>query len=390
MRKIIMMLMLAALLLTGCGDNGQSPSEPQSDPTKPSVQDMVPEQNTASGEETTPVRDAYSELQKKVVDSGRMLGVAYLGYYDTDVAGAIDSMKSEAFWNDFAFLEELVDTPQRCAMMEGCEWYAVIPAGDHVSLEALEYTFNWEAEFVPGVNPAPGWGLAYGGPLLLRCNISDIMPNILVRASDGSTTVEYDPCLSLENGRLSNYDGLVCDLTPYEQMDMFSGQQTGEMSDLSYIEVSREGVVDQIPVEIVSGDAFAYTIAMDPEYFGFTSGEGLDTFSYIDCPFDRPIYYCVYPIYGMSPQEVSDALVHQNGDNYAFCSTDNVTVGEYDALAVYLQNENSDPSYQMHFFVIECDGGSVVIETQFISEMYEGLYAIMRECFNTFTMLETE
>ena len=62
----------------------------------------------------------------------------------------------------------------------------------------------------------------------------------------------------------------------------------------------------------------------------------------------------------------------------------------HDALAVYLQNENSDPSYQMHFFVIECDGGSVIIETQFISEMYEGLYAIMRECFNTFTMLETE
>ena len=377
-KKIIVVLLIVGMLLVGCADNGQSPSVPQSDQTQSAVEDA------------DSVRDAYSELQKKVSDSGKMLGVAYLGYYDTDTVGAIEMMKIEEFWDDYAFLEELVDTPQRCALMEGCEWYAVIPAGDHISLEALEYTFNWEAEFIPGVNPAPGWGLASGSPLLLRCNISDIIPNILVRASDGSTTIEYDPCLSLENGRLSNYDGLVCDLTPYEQMDMFSGQQVDTVYDQSYIEVSREGIVEQIPVEIVRGGSFAYTIAMDPEYFGFTTYEGLDTFSYLDCPFDRPVYYCIYPIYDLTPQEVSDALVHQNGDNYAECRTEKVTIGNYEAFAVYMENEIYDPSYQLHFFVIECTGGSVVIETQFVAEMYEGLYAIMRECFNTFTMLETE
>jgi len=374
MRKFIFMLMLTALLLTSCADSDSHlPSEPQSDPGQSAVQETV--------------YDAYSELQKSVADSGKMLGVAYLGYYDTDTAGAIDMLKNEAFWEDFSFLEELVDTPQRCALMEGCEWYAVIPAGDHVSLEAFEYAFDWEEEFIPGVNPGPGLELAYGSPLLLRCNISDIIPNIIVRAADGSVTVEYEPCLSLENGRLSNYDGLVCDLTPYEYMGIFSDQLTDEMSEQSYIEVNREGTLEQIPGEIVYGDSFAYTIAMDPEYFGYTTYEGLDTFSYIDCPFDRPIYYCVYPLYGMTPQEVSVGLVHQNSDNYAWCHTDTVTLGGYDALAVYLENDNSDPSYQLHFFIIECDGGSVIIETQFVAEMYEGLYAIMRECFDTFTMI---
>ncbi len=382
MKKIIVIIMLAALLLTGCGKI-QTPDEPQSQPDQPGIQ------QTSPGEEGAPLNDAYSEMQKRVADSGKLLGVAYLGYYETDTAGAIAQLKNEAFWNDFAFLEELADTPQRCALEEGCEWYAVIPAGDHVSLEALENAFDWEAEFELGVNPAPGETLASGSPLLLRCNISDILANTVVRASDGSTTVEYEPCLSLEDGRLSNYSGLVCDLTPYERMEIFSGQED-MLSDQSYIEVNREGIVDQIPVEIVRGEAFDYTIAMDPEYFGFTSYEGLDTYSYIDCPFDRPIYYCVYPVYGMTPQEVSDAFVHQNGDDYAFCDTDRVTLGDYDALAVYLTNDNSDPDYQMHFFIVECSSGSVVIETQFVTEMYGGLYSIMRGCFDTFTMLDAQ
>ena len=168
------------------------------------------------------------------------------------------------------------------------------------------------------------------------------------------------------------------------------GDAAVSQSAQSYIEVSREGIVEQIPVEIIRGTTYDYTIAMDPEYFTFRTYEGVDTFSYEAWEGERAVYYTVYPIFDLTPQQAADGLVHQNSDNYADCLTEKVTLGEYEAVAVYLERENAAPDYQLHFFLIECAEGCIVIETQFTMEMYEGLYAIMRQCFNTFTMVETD
>jgi len=154
----------------------------------------------------------------------------------------------------------------------------------------------------------------------------------------------------------------------------------------TYIEVSREGEIDKIPVEIVSGNAADYTIAMDPEYFVFSSSEDSDCFTYQDWNGELNVYYCIYTVSDMTAQDLAAGLKHQNGDNYSSCSIEQTKIGVYDATAVYCSDDINFSDYQMHFFIIDNTDGCIVIETQFTFEMYEGLYAIMRECFDTLTL----
>ena len=155
-----------------------------------------------------------------------------------------------------------------------------------------------------------------------------------------------------------------------------------------YIEVSREGMVDRIPVEIISGVAADYTIAMDPEYFSFRSDGEYDTFSYDEWEGDVNVYYTIYPYPDTTPQELADGLVHMYGGDYADCMIEQAAVGMYDAKVVYLYDDLRGNGGQMRFYLIGTDYGCLVIEAQFVTEMYEGLYAIMRACFDTLSLTQ--
>ena len=153
-----------------------------------------------------------------------------------------------------------------------------------------------------------------------------------------------------------------------------------------YVEVSREGQIEQIPVEIAHGMAGDYTIAYAPEYFVYYPSEYADTFSCDGWEQEQRVYYSVYTNHDFSSQQLVDGLILQNGGNYDECRTEQLMLGGYDATAVYFDSYSAE-IYPMHFFVIESSDGCYVIEAQFSVEMYEGLYAIMRACFDTFTMV---
>lgn len=150
-----------------------------------------------------------------------------------------------------------------------------------------------------------------------------------------------------------------------------------------YIDVSREGVVDRIPVETVRVINFDTTIAMDPEYFTYCVRDGIDTFVYDTWQGEREVYYSVYLAEGSCPSDLCDALYRQYGDSYAARNVFAVKVGNYDATAVHFDGENACLTYQRHFFLIPVDDGCIVIEAQFNFEMYEGLYRIMCALFDT-------
>ena len=151
----------------------------------------------------------------------------------------------------------------------------------------------------------------------------------------------------------------------------------------SYIEFSREGVVDKIPVETVSLVNSCATIAMAPEYFSHNIYEGIDTFTYDAWAGERKVYYSVYPIAQSSPNQICEELMKSHADNYASSNVFAVKVGSYDATTVQFDSETDSPSNQLHFFIIPTDGGCIVIEAQFDFEMYEGLYRIMLALFDT-------
>ncbi len=165
-----------------------------------------------------------ADIQKKIADDGEIFGVAYLGYYDGGFDTAIEGMKKEGFWDDFCFIGEL--TEDRCILSEGAEWYVVVPVSRNAEISVYEYYFDYDKDYIEGVNPGAGREyitVSDGMPVLLRGNISDIMPNLLVEArTAGGEMVKYTPCLSLENGRLDTFSGGVSDITPYDRMGMFA------------------------------------------------------------------------------------------------------------------------------------------------------------------------
>lgn len=150
-----------------------------------------------------------------------------------------------------------------------------------------------------------------------------------------------------------------------------------------YIEVSREGIVERIPVETVRVVNFDTTIAMDPEYFTYNVCDGVDTFTYDAWQGEREVYYSVYHIADSSPNQICEELYDTYSEKYGFRNVAAVKVGGYDATTVQFDSENASPTYQRHFFIIPNTDGCIVIEAQFDFEMYEGLYRIMLALFDT-------
>ena len=151
----------------------------------------------------------------------------------------------------------------------------------------------------------------------------------------------------------------------------------------AYIEVSREGVAERIPVDTVRVINFDTTIATDPEYFTYNVCDGVDTFTYDAWQGEREVYYSVYHVQDSCPNEICEELYETYSGKYGFRNVYAVKVGGYDATTVQFDCENACPAYQRHFFIIPNADGCIVIETQFDFEMYEGLYRIMLALFDT-------
>lgn len=150
-----------------------------------------------------------------------------------------------------------------------------------------------------------------------------------------------------------------------------------------YIQVSREGVTERIPVETICILDSGATIAMAPEYFTHTIREGIDTFTYDAWQGEREVYYSVRTILHSNPNQICEELMEKHGKNYASSQVFAVKIGDYDGTAVQFNGETACPSYQRHFFIIPAHNGCILIETQFDAEMYEGLYPIMLSLFDT-------
>lgn len=155
---------------------------------------------------------------------------------------------------------------------------------------------------------------------------------------------------------------------------------------LSYVEVFREGESSQIPVQIIHGTVGDYTIAMDPEYFTFHAQETVDLFLYEDWEGTQAVAYSVSDYAdNVTAGEFIDSMAAQFGHLYDSYTAEQTTIGAYDATVVCFSDYKEDPAYQMHAYLVNCNGNYYLIEATFVFEMYEGLYAIMRALFDTFT-----
>lgn len=162
---------------------------------------------------------------------------------------------------------------------------------------------------------------------------------------------------------------------------------TTQIPETGFVEVTREGETRQIPVVFVDGTVGSYTIATDPEYFTFTSHETVDMFAYESWQGEQPVYYAIsaYSNAYDAEQFVADCLT-QFEALYTSCSTETLTVGGYDATLIRFTGYREAAEYCRHIYLLDCGDSRYLIEAEFTMEMYEGLYAIMRALFDTFTV----
>ncbi len=153
--------------------------------------------------------------------------------------------------------------------------------------------------------------------------------------------------------------------------------------DIVYITFYREGEGTTIPVTMLDGKDGRYRIATNPEVFHRESWGSSDVFWYTPWDGQPKIYYSVSYHPDTTAEYMKDGLLHQHNG----ATSEAVKIGQYDATVVRV-SKNDQLLTQQHFYLIAYHSGCYVIETQFVFEMYEGLYPQMRALFDTFTIVE--
>lgn len=157
---------------------------------------------------------------------------------------------------------------------------------------------------------------------------------------------------------------------------------------LSSVEVWREGQATEVPVQIVTGTVGTYTIAMDPEYFSFIPQQTADLFSYAGWTGDQAVYYAVSAYRGgYDPGKFESDVLAQFESRYENWYSEETTLGQYPATLVCMQNQLDEPAYFRYLYLVDCGSNCYLIEAEVYAEMFDGLYPIMRACFDTFTVI---
>ena len=143
-------------------------------------------------------------LQDEIMQSGNKVGLAFLGY--------VDSQSSEVDLRDYLMYSDAgLAYPflpmSWLLMVEGQELYAVVPPDETTSITVYASGVNEWGEYVDDTSIPLGENWP-GEPLLLQCNLSEIYSNVLIVVNDGSETIAFRPSLSMEDGHLVEIPGV--------------------------------------------------------------------------------------------------------------------------------------------------------------------------------------
>ena len=194
MRTLFICLLLA-MLLCGCKDTHK---------------DAVAE--TKSGSETSSVDEKknLSSIQKLLKDEECIIGTVFLGYVEYDASkDDINNLLKSSLESEYPFIQESVDIVD-CG---GQEIYALVPA-EGWSMTVYSVTMSENAEYDDHTD-MPVYETKANESIILRCNVSEIFPDTLVRLEKDGKSYDYRPVISLKDGHIADTDGCL-DLTLYQ------------------------------------------------------------------------------------------------------------------------------------------------------------------------------
>lgn len=172
------------------------------------------ETENSTDKDTVKTEDtAFSNLKEMISQSGNAVGIAFIGYVDSD-SSEVDLRTCFASSKTGMVYPDLADAA--LYMAEGQELYAIVPTNSRGSIKVYPSTMTEEGNYADDKsNP-----LCIGKPgevLLLRCNLSEIYSNVLITVNDGGGALDFRPSLSMENGHFRETTG-VYDFSVYEEL----------------------------------------------------------------------------------------------------------------------------------------------------------------------------
>ena len=254
MKKLKLLAALLALTvgLAGCGAGTASTpgSTPSSKPEKMLDGDKMTASSSAKQEYTEPEDVMYMRLLAGE-DEYRACVLYLGGSYEmtTDVQQVLDSQQGlRDLWG---FVYDIPEDHWVVAPDGGCDLYCIFPQDPDSTLFVYEAILTDDAE-----NPLQrGKQLYYsedGQPILLLCNISDIVPNTEVELyPSADEELVFSPFLSGENGHVVEAEG-VCDFTIYPEGDDWETDTSPWSLEGNWLETARdtdEGFFETAPAD---------------------------------------------------------------------------------------------------------------------------------------------
>ncbi|MBQ3009241.1 MAG: hypothetical protein IJD80_06625 [Oscillospiraceae bacterium] len=204
-KKLLAMALVAAmsLSLAACGGGGDDTDKPKPTP-KP----------------TPEIEVLDTGMLKQAMSDDNAMAVAYLGWCEDELDKVEDYLTAINMDNgDYSFMFEISEDYRVDA--EGDELFCIVPKNDDDTVTISEWIIDeyndWQGE--------EGNVLYHkkndGNPVLLKCNESEIMPNVLITITDTEGNVNrMVPYITQMDGTLTTYldeENPFYDFSPYAQ-----------------------------------------------------------------------------------------------------------------------------------------------------------------------------
>ena len=201
----LLLAMIMTFSLVACG--GGSGAGNNEDVSKPTP---TPEQK---------VQLDTTMLQSAMTDTEDFMAIAFLGYVEEDFADFDEYFDSKGFKDQFHPFVYDIDK-DHFVQAEGDELYCIVPRYEDDTVTISEWIVDeyndWQGEEGNVLYHAKN----DGHPILVKCNISDLVPNILITIENSNGYKNYFvPYISAMDGYLETYlddEYSFCDFTPYD------------------------------------------------------------------------------------------------------------------------------------------------------------------------------
>lgn len=216
MRTLFKTLFIAAIVFFAACSSSGSKNGKANTSNEAAVQT---EDSIAPETKTEACPDELAMLRDELSANGYVCAAAYIGTI-------LDGRTETEFINDSEYKTSYPFIPlideKRIVRNEGDEVYCIVPAKGYDKVTVSTFVVD-ESNDYKGAADKELYSASDGKPILVRGNISEIMPNVIVTLSNGEDVFSFNPSLSMRDGSLNRYNikDKVQDITIYDPSMVF-------------------------------------------------------------------------------------------------------------------------------------------------------------------------